>query len=303
MNRVWHRNIGAAITPAMTLSEQLEAAGLNWTVERSPYRYGEFFEHQDDTFEIAYRSDTFKVLDRHGPRRNVFQNADIVQAFHDFCNSSGDGLTIERLGCLAGGRSLFATAKLDHEIDVAKVGDRIETRILLTESHISGTALQVRVFYNRLVCTNGMTRLVKLGGRTLNHMKEFDARTVREYLESAYARTAEYEQTLNQLARTTVSKAEARMQLVKAFGDETLAWEDQPRAVRVCLELFGGKGAGSELLSAYDTLFGLTEAVKEYHNWSMKGSAGERAFGSVCFGARGRAQDQFMKQAVGLCRL
>lgn len=284
----------------MTLTEQLEAAGLNWSVERTPYRYGEFFEHQDDTFQIAYRSDTAKVLDRHGPRRNVFQNRDIVQAFHDFCNSSGDGLKIERLGCLAGGKSLFATAKLDHEIDVAKVGDRIETRILLTESHISGVALQVRVFYNRLICTNGMTQLVKLDGSTLNHMKQFDARTVREYLEAAYEHTAEYEQTLNQLAGVTISKAEAKMQLVKAFGKDHLAWEEQPRAVRVCFELFGGRGAGSGMLSAYDTLFGLTEAVKEYHNWSMKGSTGERAFGSLCFGARGRAQDQFMKQAVGL---
>lgn len=299
--RQWHRNIGAAITPTMTLSEQLEAAGLNWTVERSPYRYGESFQHQDDTFEIAYRSDTAMVLDRHGPRRNVFQNRQIVEAFHDFCASSGDGLTIERLGCLAGGKSLFATAKLDHEIDVAKVGDRVETRILLKESHISGVALQVRVYFNRLVCTNGMTRLVKLGGRTLNHMKEFDARTVREYLEAAYSQTEKYEQTLNQLAGITISRPEAKMQLVKAFGDETLSWEEQPRAVRVCFELFGGRGAGSEMLSAYDTLFGLTEAVKEYHNWSMKGSVSERAFGSLCFGARGRAQDQFLKQAVSLC--
>ena len=93
------------------------------------------------------------------------------------------------------------------------------------------------------------------------------------------------------------------MQLVKAFGDESLPWEEQPRAVRVCFELFGGKGAGSEMLSAYGTLFGLTEAVKEYHNWRMKGSAGERAFGSLCFGARGRAQEQFLKQSVSLSNL
>ena len=57
------------------------------------------------------------------------------------------------------------------------------------------------------------------------------------------------------------------------------------------------------MLSAYDTLFGLTEAVKEYHNWSMKDSTSERAFGSLCFGARGRAQGQFLKQAVGLSSL
>lgn len=303
MTRAWHRNVGIAVTPEMSLRDQLEAAGLSWTVERSSYCYGDYFQFEDDKYRIAYRSDTGAVLDRHGSHRKVFQNRDILEAFHEFCLSSGDGLQIERIGCLDKGKSLFATAKLDHVIDVAKVGDLTETRVLLTESHISGIALQVRVFHNRLICTNGMTELVKLNGRTLNHMKQFDARTVREYLEAAYARTVDYESTLNRLAEVTISKAEARMHLVKAFGKVDLPWEDQPRAVKVCFELFNGKGAGSELRSAYDTLFGLTEAVKEYYNWSMKGSFGERAFRSVCFGSRSQVQHQFVKQAVGVCGL
>ena len=296
----WHRNVGIEVTPGMSLDEQLQAAGLNWTVERSPYCYGDYFQFQDNTSVIAYRSDTGDVLDRHGPRRKVFQNAEIVRAFHDFCDHSGDGLSLERLGCLDGGKSLFATAKLKHTIDVAKVGDRIESRVLLTESHVSGVALQVRVFYNRLICTNGMTELVKLRGRSLNHMQEFDRTTVQAYLEAAYARTSQYEETLNQLAATTISKAEAKMHLVKAFGTADLPWEDQPKAVKVCFELFGGRGAGSEMLSAYDTLFGLSEAVKEYSNWHMKGSNTERAFSSVCFGSRGRTQERFLKQLVGV---
>lgn len=298
--KYWHRNVGIEITPEMSLNEQLEAAGLNWTVERSPYCYGDYLQFEDDNYRIAYRSDNGDVLDRHGPRRKVFQNAEIVQAFHDFCDNSSDGLAIERLGCLDGGKSLFATAKLKHTIDVAQVGDLIETRVLLTESHISGVALQVRIFYNRLICTNGMTELVKLGGRSLNHMKEFDRTTVQAYLEAAYARTTEYEETLNQLAATTISKAEARMHLIKAFGNANLPWEDQPNPVKVCFELFGGTGMGSEMLSAYDTLFGLSEAVKEYSNWHMKGSNTERAFSSVCFGSRSRTQEQFLKQLVGV---
>lgn len=300
MTNYWHRNVGIEITSGMSLNEQLEAAGLNWTVERSPYCYGDDFQFQDNKSVIAYRSDNGEVLDRHGPRRNVFQNAAIVQAFHDFCDNSGDDLTIERLGSLDGGKSLFATAKLKHTIDVAQVGDLIESRVLLTESHVSGVALQIRLFFNRLICTNGMTELVKLRGQTLTHMKEFNRTTVQAYLEAAYARTTEYEETLNQLAATAISKAEAKMHLVKAFGNINLPWEDQPKAVKVCFELFGGTGAGSEMLSAYDTLFGLSEAVKEYSNWHMKGSNTERAFSSVCFGSRGRTQERFLKQLVGV---
>ena len=160
--------------------------------------------------------------------------------------------------------------------------------------------MQVRLFFNRLICTNGMTELVKLRGRSLNHMQEFNCNIVQAYLEAAYARTIEYEETLNQLATVTISKAEARMHLVKAFGNINLPWEDQPEAVKVCFELFGGRSAGSEMLSAYDTLFGLSEAVKEYSNWHMRGSNTERAFSSVCFGSRGRTQERFLKQLVGV---
>ena len=299
-NRQWHRNIGIAVTPEMSIDEQLEAAGLAWTVEQSPYCYGAYFQFEDDKNTIAYRSDNGMVLDRFGPRRNAFQNKQIVEAFHDFCASSGDGLQIERLGCLHGGKSLFATACLKHQIDVKHVGDILETRLLLTEHHVSGKALQIRIFFNRLVCTNGQAQLVKVKGRTLNHMREFDAQSVRDYLEAAYQGVEQYEQTLNQLAEVGIEDSEARMHLVKAFGDVNLEWEDQPRPVQVCFKLFKGAGAGSEKLSAYQTLFGLREAVSEYQNWHSKGSYGERAFNSLCHGSRSQKQDAFTKQLVSV---
>lgn len=117
-NRQWHRGVGIKVTPEMNLSEQLEAAGLHWTVKQSPYRYGDYFQFEDTKNTIAYRSDTGNVLGYFGPRRKPFQNKEIVEAFHDFCESSGDGLQIERLGCLNGGKSLFATALLNHQIDL-----------------------------------------------------------------------------------------------------------------------------------------------------------------------------------------
>lgn len=299
-NRQWHRGIGIAITPEMGITEQLQAAGLDWTVEQSPYCYGKYFEFEDSRNSIAYRSDTGTVLGYFGPRRKPFQNREIVAAFHDFCASSGDGLQIERLGCLNGGKSLFATARLRHKIDVKKVGDVLETRLLLSEHHESGKALQVRLFFNRLICTNGMSQLVKVSGRTLSHMKAFDASTIRQYLEAAYQGVEEYERTLERLSEVTIADSEAKMHLVKAFGSVELDWEAQPRPVQVCYRLFKGDGAGSEKLSAYQTLFGLQESVKEYFNWYAKGSYGERAFNSLCHGSRSQQQSAFTQQLVSV---
>lgn len=297
MVKQWHRNIGVAVTPHMTIDEQIQAAGLDWTVEQSSYRYGNHFQYEDDQNTIAFRSDNGKVLG-YWPQRKPFQNREVVEAFHDFCASSGEGMRIERLGCLNGGKSLFATARLKHIIDVKTVGDVVDSRLLLTEHHINGKALQIRVFFNRLVCTNGMTELVKLKGSTLNHMKEFDGDTVRDYLEAAYRAVEGYELTLNLLAEETVQDAEAKMHLVKAFGCIDKPWEEQPRPVQICYKLFKGQGAGSDKLSAYQTLFGLQESVKEYFNWYAKGSYGERAFNSLCFGNRGHKQTAFTNQLV-----
>lgn len=299
-NRQWHRSLGTQITPEMSIDEQLEAAGLAWRVEQSSYCYGQYFEFEDTRNSIAYRSDTGDVLGYFGPHRKVFQNRDVLEAFHTFCSSSGDGLRIERLGCLDGGKSLFATARLKHDIDVKKVGDVLETRLLLTEHHVSGRALQVRIYFNRLTCTNGQTRLVKVAGRTLNHMQEFNAESVREYLEAAYQGVSAYERTLNQLAEVTIEDSEAKMHLVKAFGSTALSWEEQPQAVQTCYRLFKGQGLGSEKLSAFQTLFGLNEAVKEYQNWHMRGSQGARAFRSIAYGSRGQKQDAFMQQLVSV---
>lgn len=299
-NRQWHRGVGITVTPNMGIDEQLKAAGLAWTVEQSPYCYGDYFQFEDSRNSIAYRSDTGTVLGYFGPRRKPFQNREIVEAFHDFCASSGDGLQIERLGCLNSGKSLFATALLNHQIDVKKIGDVVETRLLLTEHHESGKALQIRVLFNRLVCTNGMTQLVKLKGRTLNHMKAFSAATVCDYLEAAYRNVEEHEKTLEQLAAIAIADSEARMHLIKAFGNPDLAWEEQPRPVQVCYKLFKGQGAGSEKLSAYQTLFGLEEAVSEYQNWYAKGSYGERAFNSLCQGSRSQHVSKFTQQLVSV---
>lgn len=299
-NRVWHRNIGVTVTPEMTIDQQLEAAGLAWQVEQSPYCYGPYFEFEDNRNTIAYRSDTGAVLGYFGPHRRVFQNREVVEVFHSFCASSGDGLSIERLGCLDGGKSLFATARLKHDIDVKHIGDVTETRLLLTEHHVSGRALQVRLYFNRLICTNGMSQLVKVSGRTLNHMQEFSSESVREYLEAAYRKVAERESVLNQLAEVPISDVEAKMHLVQAFGSTELSWEEQPKAVQTCYRLFQGEGLGSEKLSAFQTLFGLNEAVSEYQNWHMRGSNSVRAFQSVVSGSRGQCQDAFMQQLVSV---
>jgi hypothetical protein len=91
--------------------------------------------------------------------------------------------------------------------------------------------------------------------------------------------------------------------LVSAFGNIELEWEHQPREVKVMYSLYNGQGMGSEMLSAFGTLFGLQQACTEYYNWSQKGSTSATAFSSLINGTRGAKQEQFTKQLVSLSNL
>jgi Domain of unknown function (DUF932) len=120
-------------------------------------------------------------------------------------------------------------------------------------------------------------------------------------LQSALATVRDYERVANGLADVVLSKQEAELHLIKAFGDPSKVLEEQPKIVQTCLKLFLGEGQGSDLLSAYNTAYGLLESVKEYINWHspVRGSL-ETAFSSLCYGSRKQKQDAFMQQLVSV---
>jgi Domain of unknown function (DUF932) len=285
--RNWYRNLGTPIASGMAIDEQLKAAGLDWTVELSPIGYGDNLSTEE--YLAAYRSE-------------------ILETFHTFCEQND--LQIDRIGCLKGGKELFAFTKLPIEIDVKKVGDITETHLMITESHECGRGLQIDLYFNRLVCTNGMTRPVRQTQQIINHVSEYNSETrgrasvasrIANILQSALATVRDYERVANGLADVVLSKQEAELNLIKAFGDPSKVLEEQPKIVQTCLKLFLGEGQGSDLLSAYNTAYGLLESVKEYINWHspVRGSL-ETAFSSLCYGSRKQKQDAFMQQLVSV---
>ncbi len=304
--RNWYRNLGTPIASGMTIDDQLKAAGLDWTVELSPIGYGDDLSTEE--YLAAYRSDTQEVLSIYGKWRKSFQNRQILETFHTFCEQND--LQIDRIGCLKAGKELFAFTKLPIEIDVKKVGDITEAHLMITESHECGRGLQIDLYFNRLVCTNGMTRPVRQRQQIINHVSDYNSETrgrasvasrIVGILTHALATVKDYEKTANGLADVVLSQQEAQMHLIKAFGDPNKPLEEQPKIVQTCLKLFLGEGQGSDLLSAYNTAYGLLESVKEYINWHspVRGSL-ETAFSSLCYGSRKQKQDAFMQQLVSV---
>ena len=292
----WHRGTATLIQPGMTVEDQLRASSLNWEVKLSSTFYGPEKEHKAPVF-TAYRSDNNAFFDIY-TKRKPWQNAEIVETFNRFCD--GAGLPITHLGSLDGGRMLYAAAKLPEMIAPAQsVGDLTEGYLLLEDSHKNGTGLSVSIYANRLICTNGMKRPVRVGQRIIAHVGSFNAGRIETILEAARNTLHEEKEQMTGLAAVAIDKAEATMQLIAAFGEPGQPVEEQPRIVQTCLKLFNGAGKGSSELSAYNTAYGLLHSVTEYYNHHavQRGTVAQQ-FQSILSGNRAKQMQKFERQVV-----
>ena len=295
----WHRGIGADITSDMTIDEQLEVAGLNWKVATSEIKYGDNFNLQSNYRKAIYRTDNGQLLDTAGKNWQPYQNRDLLQVFHSFTDVVS--LKIDHLGSLDNGRVIFAGANLNIELDIAKVGDIVRGRILLFNFHKVGFGLQVRLQFERLICTNGMTQPVKVGSRSITHIGRFNPGKVEKILQSALNNAKQFEQNSELLANTTMSHEQATMLLINEFGNPQLPVDQQPTIVDTCLRLFAGNARGSDMLSAYNTAWGLLNSVTEYfnHHSQIRGGSSTH-LNSLLIGSKANKQEQFYQQLVSL---
>lgn len=316
MTTSWHRGTATLIQPGMTVEDQLRAAALDWEVKLSSIFYGPEKEHKAPVF-AAYRSDNNAFFDIY-TRRKPWQNTQIVETFNRFCD--GANLPITHLGSLEGGKTVYAAARLPQEIAPTQARrDVTEAYLMLEESHANGHGLQVWLYLNRLICTNGMRRPVRnaqdvtdliegraLTGRSIKdrlkviaHVGEFNSDRIESILQAAIT-TVELEQEVTtQLAATAVDKAEATLQLIAAFGEPGQPVEAQPQIVQTCLRLFNGMGKGSNELSAYNTAYGLLHSVTEYYNHhATKRGTTAQQFQSILSGNRAKQMQRFERQLV-----
>jgi hypothetical protein len=205
---------------------------------------------------------------------------------------------MERLGCLDEGRIIFAVAKTD-ETFVLPGGDLIEGKLLLTNAHRSGRGARVDLMAPRMVCTNQMVLPVKLAGQVVAHTSSFSEDRVMRVLEAAKTGFGKFKEDAEFLAGVTVKEEVAHTLIIKILGDKDKSLDEQPKAVKEVLNLYRGKGVGSEMLSAYQTAWGLTQAFTEYysHRSTVRGGS-EGHINSLWLGSKRAKSEQALKQIV-----
>lgn len=189
----WH-GLGTKVPADLSPEQMLEAAGLDWSVEKIP-AYAKIAGKQVAIGQSALvRSMDDKILDVVSDDWNPVQNAEAFEFFNEFV-AAGD-MEMHTAGSLKDGQIVWGLAKVKESFELFK-GDQIDSYLLFSNFHKYGFSTDVRFTPIRVVCNNTLTlslnskveRMVKI-----SHRKVFDPSNVKEMLGIATDKLQKYKE-------------------------------------------------------------------------------------------------------------
>jgi phage/plasmid-like protein (TIGR03299 family) len=189
----WH-GLGTRVPEDLTPEQMLEAAGLNWEVEKVEA----FAKINNKNVSVGHsalvRKSDSKVFGVVSNDWNPVQNTEAFEFFNDFI-SEGE-MEMHTAGSLADGQIVWALAKVKGGFSLFK-GDEVESYLHFTNYHKYGFSTDVRFTPIRVVCNNTLTlslntnveRFVKI-----THRREFNGDNVKLMLGVAADKLAKYKE-------------------------------------------------------------------------------------------------------------
>lgn len=330
----WH-GLGHQLDGSETLDQWRVAAGLDWSAEKRQVYYstrtpkgtnpvnGEVCTTNTptpikDRFALV-RDDTQADLGIVSDRYKIVQPAEIVEFYRDVV--ADQGFTMETMGSLAGGKRIWALAKMGKYTRI-KGQDELGGYLLLATSY-DGTMATIAKFTSvRVVCQNTLSFATSSGESqiSIGHNAKFDDSKVKQKLGLAAESWEQFEQQANVLASTAVTPEIVTQYLHKVFGESAFkavvppnmgtVTQAQGAAVGATFELsnhstkilnLATQGKGQNYRSANGTLWGLVNAVTEYYDHHAKGKADSR-LNSAWFGSGDKIKRTAFNTAMELAK-
>ena len=187
----WH-GLGTKVPADLTPHQMLEAAGLDWTVEKIPAFALVGGKNVDIGQSALVRNIDNSILDVVSNDWNPVQNEEAFEFFNDFV-AAGD-MEMHTAGSLKNGSIVWGLAKVKESFELFK-GDKIDSYLLFSNFHRYGFSTDVRFTPIRVVCNNTLTlslnsaveRMAKI-----SHRKVFVAEDVKGMLGIAKEKLARY---------------------------------------------------------------------------------------------------------------
>ena len=189
----WH-GLGTKVPNDLTPIQMLDAAGLNWTVEKVPAFAKVAGKNVAVGHSALVRSMDNKILDVVSDDWNPVQNEEAFDFFNEFV-AAGD-MEMHTAGSLRDGQIIWGLAKVKESFELFK-GDRIDSYLLFSNFHKYGHSTDVRFTPIRVVCNNTLT--LSLNSKVermakISHRKVFEPTAVKEMLGIATDKLAKYKE-------------------------------------------------------------------------------------------------------------
>lgn len=295
----WH-GLGQELTPNSPLDVWLQEAGLNYEIHG-----GEVMAAMPDgqniikmpSRKLLYRNDTREPLSIVSDKYRVVQPAEVMEFFRDLTEEHG--WQMETAGVLFNGAKYWALARTGQELRVMGQ-DQVNDYMLLATSCDGTMRTLAKRTSVRVVCNNTLSIAQGGEGIRVSHSSVFQPEKIKQELELVTGWKV-FEEQVQQLAERKVTNMEAINYIVSLLGDPAKPIEEQKsvQTMAQVLQLFDGRGKGSELRSAKGTAWGLVNAVTEYTDWH-KGSDLSRRLDSAWFGKASELKEKAFNLALKL---
>jgi len=274
----WH-GLGQDLSPNAPIEVWRKEAGLAWDAEVTPV----LFKPNDSLTsmvavtgrKVIYRNDTNQPLGVVTDRYRIHQPGEILEFFNTLVSSAG--FTLETAGCISGGKRIWALANVNKEACLMN-DDAVRGYLLLSTSFDGSTATIGQFTSVRVVCNNTLSMADRESAPSrvsITHGARFDASMMRDRLGLVVGGFEGMMDNYLKLARTTVGHQYVKQFLTELFPPtqqqvKVEGWPSKQtvmadsRSYKKVLELFDGKGMGSDLKAARGTRWGLLNAVTQY---------------------------------------
>ena len=265
----WH-GLGQNLTPDASIEVWQQEAGLNWQAELSPVRYTAYGnECFAGGHNVIHRSDTNTALGIVTDRYRVHQPKEILDFFNTLVESAG--FTLEVAGAIKGGKRIWALANVNQEACVFG-NDEMKGYLLLSTSFDGSTATIGQYTSIRVVCNNTLSAADSENSKSrisITHGSRFDASLIRNRLGLVVGGFEGMMDKYRWMARTDVTSKFADQFLQKLFPPTVVNHANgtpflHSRGYLKVMDLFEGKGKGSNLPNVHGTRWGLLNAVTEF---------------------------------------
>ena len=255
----WH-GLGTKVPSDLTPQQILEAAGLDWNVEKVPSWINYNGEQKPTGTQALVRDTDGSILSMISDDWEPLQNHEAFDFFHDFVMAGN--LSMETAGSLKKGQIVFALAKVQNRFEVFE-GDVTESYILFTNPHKYGQSITVMTTATRVVCNNTLTFALNNTSQQkvrVNHRNKFDADYVKNTMGLANQKFQEFRELNEFLASRKATDEKISEFLSEVFPSNSKKELSRPaRVVRDIIPQQPGAEYGEG--SWYQVLNGVTFAT------------------------------------------